>query len=110
MHVSEKVAIDRLEDNYYNILEGQVLNSVVVITVRLHRAVADELVDGKIGSSWVGWLTFFCCGNLVKMAHFLAVIIILGKNGILVDGLTQDCTCINRMHVLQYVIHCLAGH
>ena len=68
------------------ILEGQILYSIVVVVVGLHRAIADELVDGRIGSRWMGWLTSFCCNDSVEVAHFLAIIIIFGKDGILVDG------------------------
>ncbi len=48
-HLGE-IAIYGLEDDYYNILEGQILNSIVVIAVWFHRTVADKLVDGRVGS------------------------------------------------------------
>ena len=43
------------------------------------------------------------------MAHFLAIIVVFVEDGVLVNGLVQNCTCINRMHALQYIIYGLAG-
>jgi hypothetical protein len=45
-----QIPINKLEGNYYNILEGQILDSVVIIIVRFHHTVAGELVDGRVGS------------------------------------------------------------
>ena len=45
-----QIPINKLEDNYYNILEGQILDSVVMIIVRFHQTVAEELVDGRVGN------------------------------------------------------------
>ncbi len=45
-----QIPINKLEDYYYNILEGQILDSVVMIIVRYHQTVVDELVDGRLGS------------------------------------------------------------
>ena len=81
-----------------------------MVIIRLHRAIADKVVDGRIGSSWVGWLTFFCCSNSVKVAHFLAIIVVFVKDSVLVDGLVQNCICVDRMYSLQNTIHGLAGH
>jgi hypothetical protein len=46
-----EISIDRLYDDDYYVLEHQILDSLVMTLVRLHRTVADELVDGRVG----GW-------------------------------------------------------
>ncbi len=45
-----QIPINELEDDYYNILEGQILELVVMIIVQFHRTVADKMVDGRVGS------------------------------------------------------------
>ena len=53
----------------------------------LHRAVADELGDCRIGDGYGSWLTFFGGGDDVLDAPFHAGCIVFGDDGVLVNGL-----------------------
>ncbi len=44
-----QIPINKFEDDYYNILEGQILDSIVMNIVRFHWTVTDELEDGRVG-------------------------------------------------------------
>jgi hypothetical protein len=74
MHVSERCPLKVLDDDNYNVLESQILDSVVVTRVQLHQTVADKLEDGRVGSRWSWWLTFFSRRILSQVAQFMVIL------------------------------------
>ena len=82
-----QIAVRSLEDDHYDICKCQVLNSVVVVATWLHCATLDKLVDGRVGSCCLRWLTFFGCSNLIRVAQLLAVLVVFCKDIIFVDML-----------------------
>ena len=57
-----------------------------MIWARFHQASADELQNGRIVCRFGNWLTFFNGGDLFFDSAFLAQNVVLGDDGILVNG------------------------
>ena len=88
-YIGEK-SINRLEDDDYYILDPQILDSILVILVRLHRTAADKLVGGRVDCWWMCRLTFVCSCNLVGVAHFMTIFVIFFYDGVLVNSFAQN--------------------
>ena len=75
IHHREVLDIDRRqetirfsqEDNN-NVLQYQIINSILMIEAWLHLAVAHKLGDGRVCCRFVGWLTFVGRSDLARDA------------------------------------------
>ena len=64
----EAIRFSQEDDN--NVLQYQVINSILMVEAWLHLAVADELGDGRVCCRFVGWLTFVGGSDLARDAFF----------------------------------------
>ena len=67
-------------------IELQILDPILMIRARFHRASADELQNGRIVCRFGSWLTFFNGGDSFFDSALLAQHVVLGDDGILVNG------------------------
>ena len=82
-----QITIHSLEDDHNHVCECQILNSVIMVATWLHCAPLDKLVDGRVGSCYLRWLTFFGRSNLIGVAQLLAVLDVFRKDIIFVKML-----------------------
>ena len=64
----EAIRFSQEDDN--NVLQYQVINSILMVEAWLHLAVADELGDARVCCRFVGWLTFVGGSDLARDAFF----------------------------------------
>jgi len=60
----QQEAIRFLQEDDNNVLQYQVINSILMVEAWLHLAVVDKMGDGRVCCRFVGWLTFVGGSNL----------------------------------------------
>ena len=68
-----------------NVIKLQILDLILMIWARFHRASADKLQNGRIICRFGSWLTFFNGGDAFFDSAFLARHVVLGDDGVLVN-------------------------